>query len=110
MDVKSLIAKLHPLERAVVPVLAREKELTAIIKASGLQEIEVMRALQWLENKELLKIHTEKKRVVTLDSNGILYQREGLPERKFLMALTTEFQSISEIARKTHLTTEELKD
>ncbi len=108
MDLKSLIAKLHPFERAVIPVLAREQELAGIIKASGLQEIEAMRALQWLENKELLKIHTEKKKMVLLDTNGVRYQKEGLPEKKFLHALTPEFQPLSEVAKKTHLITEEL--
>ncbi len=108
MDLKSLIAKLHPLERAVIPVLTSNKELPGIIKTSGLQEIEVMRALQWLENKEILKIHAEKKKVVTLDTNGVRYKREGLPERKFLKALTTEFLPLSAIANRTGLTTEEL--
>lgn len=108
MDLKSLIAKLHPLERAVIPALTSNKELPGIIKTSGLQEIEVMRALQWLENKEILKIHAEKKKVVTLDTNGVRYKREGLPERKFLKALTAEFQPISTIAKRTGLTTEEL--
>jgi len=108
MDLKSLIAKLHPLERAVIPILKIETELAAIMKATGLQEVEVMRALQWLENKEILKIHSQSKRVILLDENGVKYKRKGLPEKKFLAVLTDSFISLSEIAKKAKLDTEEL--
>ena len=55
-----IVAKLHPLERIVLPVLKDHKELKAIIKTTGCSEVEVMRALQWLENKKLLKIDKEE--------------------------------------------------
>ena len=103
-----MIAKLHPLERTVLPVLSKETELSAIVKKSKLQEIEVMRALQWLENKNVLKINTEKKKVVLLDKNGQLYQKSGLPERKLLESLTNDFIELSKIAKKTKLSTEEI--
>ena len=105
---ESMIAKLHPLERTVLPVLIKETELSAITKTSKLQEIEVMRALQWLENKKVLKINTEKKKVVTLDKNGVLYQKSGLPERKLLESLTNNFLELSKVAKKTKLSTEEI--
>ncbi len=105
---ESMIAKLHPLERTVLPVLSKETELSAIVRISKLQEIEVMRALQWLENKKVLKISTEKKKVVLLDKNGKLYQKSGLPERKLLEALTNDFLELSKIAKKTKLSTEEI--
>jgi phenylalanyl-tRNA synthetase alpha chain len=105
---ESMIAKLHPLERTVLPVLSKETELSAIVKKSKLQEIEVMRALQWLENKNVLKINTEKKKVVLLDKNGQLYQKSGLPERKLLESLTNDFIELSKIAKKTKLSTEEI--
>jgi len=108
MDLKSLISKLHPLERAVIPILKTETELNAIITATKLQEVEVTRALQWLENKEVLKIHTEKKKVVLLDENGLKYKQHGLPEKSFLKILTTEFQSLTEIAKKAKLNSEEM--
>ncbi|MBT5342600.1 phenylalanine--tRNA ligase subunit alpha [Candidatus Woesearchaeota archaeon] len=108
MELKSLISKLHPLERQVLPVLKSETELSAIIKSSQLDEISVMRALQWLENKEVLKILKEEKKIVNLDTNGIKYKEEGFPERKFLEVLTKEFQTLSEIAQKSKLETEEI--
>lgn len=103
-----MIAKLHPLERTVLPVLSKETELSAIVKKSKLQEIEVMRALQWLENKNVLKINIEKKKIVLLDKNGKSYQKSGLPERKLLESLTNNFIELSKIAKKTKLSTEEI--
>jgi len=108
MELKSLISKLHPLERQVLPILKSETELSAIVKISQLDEISVMRALQWLENKEVLKIDKKEKKIVNLDTNGIKYKEEGFPERKFLEALTTEFQSLTTIAKKSKLETEEI--
>jgi phenylalanyl-tRNA synthetase alpha chain len=108
MELKSIISKLHPLERHVLPFLKSEKELSAVVKVSKMQEIEVMRALQWLENKEVLKIDKQEKKVVNLDLNGLKYKKEGFPERKFLEVLTEEFQSLSKIAEKAKLEKEEL--
>jgi phenylalanyl-tRNA synthetase alpha chain len=108
MDLKPIISKLHDLERKVLPVLKIETELSAIVKASKLQEIEVMRALQWLENKEAVKVNKEEKKIVVLDSNGLKYKEEGFPERKFLESLSEEFQSLTVVAEKTKLEREEL--
>ena len=108
MEIKPIISKLHPLERKVLPFLKSEKEFSVIVKVSKMQEIEVMRALQWLENKEVLKINKVEKKVINLDLNGLKYKKEGFPERKFLEVLTEEFQSLSEIAKKAKLEKEEL--
>ncbi|MBR9682990.1 phenylalanine--tRNA ligase subunit alpha [Candidatus Woesearchaeota archaeon] len=106
--VKNLVAKLHPLERKVLPVLAKEINFSQIVEKSGLQGVEVMRALQWLENKEVLKIISEKKKRVSLDANGKKYSEEGLPERRFLEALSEDFLNLSAVAKKSHLDKEEL--
>ena len=108
MELKSLINKLHPLERNVLPYLKTETELTAITKASGMQEIEVMRALQWLENKEALKTKSETHKIIQLDSNGQKYKQQGLPEKKFLTTLTNQFQTLTQITNKSQLSVEEI--
>ncbi len=108
MDIPGIIAKLHPFERKVLPVLNTHHELAAICTASQLSEIEVVRALQWLENKQLLSTQTEIKKVILLDTNGQRYQKIGLPEKAFLKALTEEFQPLSAIAQKTKLSSEEV--
>ena len=90
-----------------MPALKKEQELSAIVQASGLQEIEVMRALQWLENKALLKIFTEKKKMVFLDNNGQKYKAEGLPERKLLLVLNEEFREAQSAFNQANIKEEE---
>ena len=108
MELEKLILKLHPFERIVLPVLQEEQDLHKIVKKSKLQEIEVMRALQWLENKELLKITSTTKKVISLDKNGLLYLKEGLPEKSFLNALSEEFKGLNVITKKSKISREEV--
>src|SRR3989338_2478231 len=108
MDIEKLILKLHPFERAVLPVLLEEKDFQQITKKSKLQEIEVMRALQWLENKELLTMTSTTKKVVSLDKNGLLYLKEGLPEKSFLNSLSDELKGLNVITKKSKLSREEV--
>ncbi len=49
-----LIETLHPLERKVLPFLKESSSFEEIVNLSKLQEVEVMRALQWLENKNII--------------------------------------------------------
>src|SRR3989344_9184576 len=108
MDTEKLILKLHPFERTVLPVLQEEQNFHKVVKKSKLQEIEVMRALQWLENKELLSISSTIKKVISLDKNGVLYLKEGLPEKSFLNALSDEFKGLNVITKKSKLSREEI--
>lgn len=108
MDIKNIISKLHPLERKVVPLLAKYNNLKDLVEKSGLQEVEVMRALQWLENKHILKIISDEKKIAILDKNGERYIKEGLPEKRFLLAIKDEPRSLDEIKRIANLENEEL--
>ena len=108
MELKSIVAKLHPLERTVLPALASAKEVAAIANAVHLQEVEVMRALQWLENKKILTLTTNIKKIISLSRNGIKYRREGLPEKHFLAALSEEFKGLNIIIKKSKLSREEV--
>ncbi len=107
MDVKKLAEKLHPLERRVLPVLGKFKTLPQIVSATGLKDIEVMRAMQWLQNKKAIKIDTVLKEVVTLDKNGDKYLKEQLPERRFIEQVKDREISISRL-EKNGLSKEEL--
>ena len=106
-DLKKLAETLHPLERRVLPVLAKFKTLPQIVSATGLKEVEVMRALQWLQNKKIVKIETELKEVVTLDKNGVKYLKDKLPERKLIETLKERELSFSRL-EKTGLSKDEL--
>ena len=58
-----------------------------------------MRGLQWLENKNIIKISEDVKEIVDLDINGKKYLKEGLPEKRFLQAVKKD-TPISEIIKK----------
>lgn len=106
MDLKRLIESLHSLERKVVPYLSRCNDFSDLVKSSGLKDVEVMRTLQWLENKKVL--HTEKKdkKVLVLTDKGKVYKE--LPERALLNGLSEKEISIQDLKRKTKLSDSEI--
>src|SRR3990172_104990 len=108
MDIKKLAQSLHPYERRVLPELAQHPYLEDLAAASGLKEVEAMRALQWLENKKAVTIATEPRELISLDKNGLEYLKKGLPERRFLTALTSQELPLSKLAQKTQLISEEV--
>jgi phenylalanyl-tRNA synthetase alpha chain len=108
MDIKRLAESLHPLEQRTVPFLKSCKTLGELVAASGLSEVEVMRALQWLENKDVLKTKQEVKEIVKLDSNGELYCSVGLPEHRLLKAVAKKPLSLDDAAKAADLSNEEI--
>lgn len=101
MDLKRVIETLNSAERRVVPVLSKTHDVSQIAKLSGLQDVEVGRALLWLENKGVLNVRTDPKDIVTLGENGRKYSTEGLPEKRFLVVLTGGHElSLDDIADK----------
>ncbi|MBR9692387.1 phenylalanine--tRNA ligase subunit alpha [Candidatus Woesearchaeota archaeon] len=97
---KKLAAGLHPLERAVLPHLKQAGTLSELAKASGLQEVEAMRALQWLEGKGLLKIETKEQEVLHIKEKGQAAAKEGLPERHVIAVLKKKGElPVAEIAK-----------
>ncbi len=107
MDIKKLAESLNPVERKVIKVLDNFSSFHDIMKVTGLKDVEVARALQWLQNKSLVKTSEGLKEVVFLDENGRKYLKDGLPERKFLEALENQ-HTIAEISEKTGLSSEEI--
>ncbi|MBU3941481.1 MAG: phenylalanine--tRNA ligase subunit alpha [Nanoarchaeota archaeon] len=106
-EIRELAETLHPYERKILPFLKDNKSLKELVKASKMQEIEVMRALQWLENKNILLIKKELKEVISLGSNGKLYLQEGLPEKRFLKAID-KIADIKQIQEKASLSKDEI--
>ena len=107
--IKTLIASLHPLERKIIPVLNNDMSIEEISKESGLQEIEVTRAIQWMNNKEILTIKEEILETIKIEKNGELYQKIGLPEIRFLKTLN-EYDELpeNELISKAELSKEEI--
>ncbi|MEM4637719.1 MAG: phenylalanine--tRNA ligase subunit alpha [Candidatus Woesearchaeota archaeon] len=107
VDINTIIDKLHPLERKILPLLRKTNSFSELLVISGLKEVEVSRAIQWLKNKQLIEIKEESKETLFLEKNGKLYSKQGLPERKFLESLNREM-SLKEIERSSKLSKEEL--
>jgi len=97
MNILELSKKLHPLERKVLPYLSDECTFDEIVTKSKFKDIEVMRAIQWLENKKVLDLSKCEIEIINLDKNGIMYKEKGLPEKRFLKAIEKESLSLSKL-------------
>ena len=106
-DIKILSQSLNPIERKVLKVLDKLSFASDIMAATGLKDIEVMKALLWLSNKNIIKIIEEQKEIVSLDENGVRYSKDGLPEKKFLECLDGHMTT-STIKKLSNLSDEEI--
>jgi phenylalanyl-tRNA synthetase alpha chain len=107
MEIQTLVDGLHPLERKVLPKLTNGISLKGIVAITGLKEVEVMRALQWMDNKKLLEIKVELKEMIYLGENGKEYAQNGLPETRFLKDIKKE-TSVDELREHLKLKREEV--
>jgi phenylalanyl-tRNA synthetase alpha chain len=108
MSVKELIKSLHPLERRVLPFLDSCKNFNELVLKSNMKDIEVMRALQWLSNRNVLLIKEEENEIIELGINGKNYSKNGLPEKRFLNAIKDSKLSLGEVLKKSGLDSTEV--
>jgi phenylalanyl-tRNA synthetase alpha chain len=109
MEIENLIESLSPNERKILPHLEC-LDVIEISKRSNLEKISVLRALDFLENKKIIEMSQETKKIVDLGLNGINYKRRGLPER-ILMQLIFEERiiPINQAQEKSKLSPDEFK-
>src|SRR3989338_5989503 len=107
MEIKKIAESLSQTERRVLKVLDNFSSFGEILKVTGLKDVELARALQWLQNKNVVRIKEEQKNVILLDQNGLDYLKSGLPERRFLEILDKP-SGLQEICRKARLSEDEL--
>ncbi len=100
MDLQILAEKLHPLERKVLKILKDKTSLEEMGSKTKLKEVEITRALQWLENKKIVKTEKSESEIVILGKNGEDYVENSLPERRFLEALEKESLTLDQIRKK----------
>ncbi|MBI5389850.1 phenylalanine--tRNA ligase subunit alpha [Candidatus Woesearchaeota archaeon] len=108
MDVRQIMESLHPLERKVLPHLSSCKTAQEIVEKTGMLDIEVIRALQWLSNKKVLELQTLEEESVVLDTFGVQALDAGLPERRFLSALAKAPLTLLDVKKKAALSDEEV--
>ena len=107
-EVTKLIETLHPLERKILPFLKDGITTQELISQSGLVDAEVLRAVQWMGNKNILRTTKQTKYMVFLDTHGKLYIEKGLPERRFLQVLEQQPLSLQDVQEEADLDTDEL--
>ncbi len=86
-DVAKLAQGLSPLERKAAPHLQKSGTLSELAAAAGMQDVEAMRSLQWLEGKGCLTIKTEEQEALVVLERGQKAAKDGLPELHALKAL-----------------------
>ncbi len=106
--IKSIIEKLSPLERKIVPYLSLSvKEL---MEKTALDSVSINMALKLLENKGIVKINSSSKVIIELGVNGIYYKKNHLPERRLLSFLEERNHvSLEEAQKQSKLSEKEFK-
>ncbi|MFH1425376.1 MAG: phenylalanine--tRNA ligase subunit alpha [archaeon] len=97
-EIQKIINSLSPLERKIVPHL--NLSLEEIRQNINLDNTSILRALKFLENKNLIKTQTKKEKIVCLRTNGIYYKKNHLPERRLLTIIENNNHLSFEEAKK----------
>ena len=106
---QNIIESLNPDERLILPYL-KEASLKKICEKANIDETRTLRALQFLSNKQIVKLKAEEKSIIDLDDNGIHYLKTGLPERKLLNVIAEKSSlSLEEAKQQSKLSDNEFK-
>jgi phenylalanyl-tRNA synthetase alpha chain len=109
MNLKKIVESLSRNEKKVL-LYIEEERIENICKKSGLDKVSVLRALEYLQKKEIVNISYNKNRKVEIGVNGALYRKKGLPERRLLNLLDEKrIISIEEAQKQSKLSNDEFK-
>jgi len=92
-DIQNIIESLSPNEREIFPHLT-ELSLEKIFEKTKMNKAAILRSLEFLENKKLIELNYRQEKTIESGINGILYIKQGLPERR-LANLIAEKNTIS---------------
>jgi phenylalanyl-tRNA synthetase alpha chain len=105
---EKLIQSLSPNEIKILPFL--DEEIPQICKKSNLDKVSVLRALEYLQNKKIIILEKENKKIIEIGTNGALYKSKGLPERRLLNLLDEKrIISLPDAQKESNLSPEEFK-
>ncbi len=109
MDISKLIESLSPNERKILPYL-KEQNIEEICRQSKLDKTSVLRALEYLGNKNIIILSRNKKKMVEIGTNGALYRKKGLPERRLLHLMNEKrILRLEDAQRQSSLSDDEFK-
>jgi phenylalanyl-tRNA synthetase alpha chain len=108
MNTQKLIESLSPNERKILPHL--QEKIKEICKKSNLDKVSVLRALEYLQNKKIIELSFEKKKIIEIGVNGALYKKKGLPERRLLNLLDEKkILELKDAQKQSNLSSDEFK-
>jgi len=108
-DIQKLIESLSPNEIKTLPFL-KEKNINKINEKTGLDKTSIVRSLEFLSNKGLVTLKTNKETKIELGLNGLLYAKLGLPERRLSNIIAKKNSvSLQEAQKESRLNDNEFK-
>ncbi len=109
MDIQKIRESLSPNEKKIISHI-EEEEISEICKKSNLDKTSVLRALTYLQNKNIVKLSVKKKQIIEIGVNGALYKKKGLPERRLLNLLNEKrILQLQEAQKQSSLSNDEFK-
>ena len=106
-NIEGILLSLSPLEKKILPLL-HLGNTQKITEQANLNLTSIKRAFQFLKSKGLIKVEEEKNKFIDVDTNGILYLKKGLPERRLLsLVLDVKTIALKDAKKKSGLTDNE---
>ncbi|MDD4353537.1 MAG: hypothetical protein PHN56_03705, partial [Candidatus Nanoarchaeia archaeon] len=96
--IDELLDSLHIFEKKLLINLSNNLSLSKAVELTKMPEIQVLKAAQWLSNKELVIIKESKKKAVSLTLRGEEVREKGLPEIRLLTELNLSDKKMNEIS------------
>ena len=108
MEIQKLLESLSPNEVKILAYL--EEDINNICVKTNLDRVSVLRALEYLQNKDIIKLSSEKRKIIEIWTNGALYRKKGLPERRLLNLLSEKrIMTLAEASDQSRMSDEEFK-
>jgi len=109
LEIEKIVEYLSPNEIKIIPYL-KEGSLEKIYEKTKINKTAIMRSLEFLANKKIINFSIKKEKIVDLGINGIIYLKNGLPERKIMnLILEKNFISLDNAKKETKLNDNEFK-
>jgi len=108
-NIQKIIESLSPNERAIIPYLS-EKTLNKIDKQINLNKTAILRALEFLSNKQAVVIKQKQEKIIELGINGLRYRDKELPERILINLIAKKISiKLPEAKKQSNLNDNEFK-
>lgn len=109
VNMKKLVESLSPNERKIVPHL-EDGNMIELSEKADLDKTSTLRSLQLLSNKGAVEISSRDETSIELGINGLLYVKNGLPERRLAnLVISKNSISMKDAVKESRLSDNEFK-